>query len=255
MSNWGGDDVSVCLLGGFNLAPNLTDFTDNTEAILEETHTLGDSWVEQSYVGLRRADIGMNGFYDDAALASVEALSTRQGTQRVLSYGLEGNTVGKNFVGYSGAMQVNVSRVASRGALHKLNTQLQGSGAVEQGKILKTLGAVSSATGNTQATPVDHGASSTGGAGYFHLNALTLDTATGLIGWIRHSSDDVTYANIITFTRATSTAVVPGGERVASTAAIEQYTAFAWEFGTTADPGGATRSATVWAGLARTAQN
>lgn len=251
MANYGSDDVGFVLLGGFDLRSNLTDFSDNTEAILEETTVLGDAWMQQAYVGLRRADLALNGFYDDTALKSVEALATRQGAQRVLSYGVEGNTVGKNFVGYQGAMQVNVERVAQRGALHKANTKLQGSGAVEQGKVLKALGAVSSATGNTQGTPVDNAASSTGGAGYFHLNALVLDTATGLIGWVRHSSDDVTYANLLAFTRATSTAVVPGAERVETTAAVERYLAFAWEFGTTAAPGGATRSATVWAGFAR----
>ncbi len=255
MAKYGGDDVGFLLFGGYDLKSNMTDFTENTEAVLEETHTLGDSWVEQEYVGLRRADLSLNGFYDDAALKSVEALATRMGTQRVLSYGLEGNTVGANFVGFAGAMQANVSRVAARGAVHKLNTQLQGSGAVENGKVVKALGAIAPGTGNTQTTPIDGGASATGGAGYFHINALVLDTATGLIGWIRHSSDDVTYANVITFTRATSTAVVPGAERVASTAMIERYTAFAWEFGTTAAPGGASQSATVWAGLSRTAQN
>lgn len=252
MGMYGSDDIAFVMLGGFDLKSNLTDFSDNTEAILEETTVLGDSWQQQGYVGLRRADISMNGFYDDAALASVDALSTRAGTQRVLCYGLEGNTVGQNFVGYAGGMQVNVSRVASRGAFHKLNTQLQGSGAVEQGKIIKTLGAVSSATGNTQATPVDNGASSTGGAGYIQLGALTLDTATAISLWIRHSSDNVTYNNLITFTPTSSTGTVPTAERVATTASVERYLALAYEFGTTAASGGASRSATVFAGFART---
>lgn len=250
-TNFGSDDVGFVLIGGYDLRPNLTDFSDNTEAILEETTVLGNSWQEQTYVGLRRADIAVNGFYDDAALRSVEALATRSGEQRVLSYTIEGNTVGRNFVGYQGAMQASVSRVASRGAIHKVSAQFQGSGRVEQGKILKTLSTISAATGNTQSSPVDNGASATGGAGYWHINALVLDTSTGLIGWIRHSSDDVTYANLVAFTRATSTAVVPGAERVETTAAVERYTAFAWEFGTTAAPGGATRSATVFAGFAR----
>lgn len=251
MALYGSDDVAFVLLGGFDLRANLTDFADNTEAVLEDTTVLGDAWAQQGYVGLRRADLAMNGFYDDAALQSAEALSTRMGAQRVLSYGLEGNTAGKNFVGYAGAMQVNVSRVASRGALHKANTQIQGSGAVEQGKILQAFGAVSSATGNTQSASVDHGASSTGGSGYVQLGALTLDTATAISMWVRHSSDNVTFSNLITFTPTSSTANAPTAERVPTTAAVERYLAFAWEFGTTAAPGGATRSATVFAGFSR----
>lgn len=255
MALYGSDDVGFILYGGYDLRSNITDFTHNSEAVLEETTVLGDSWQQQGYVGLRRHDLGMNGFYDDAALKSVEALVGHQGTGRVLSYGLEGNTIGKNVVSLYSGVQANVSRVASRGAFHKLNTQIQGSGLQEQGKILFALGTTNSATGNTQSTPVDGGASSTGGAGVLHLNALTLDTATGFIAWVRGSSDDVTYANLVTFTRATSTAVVPGAERIETTATVPQFLAAAWEFGTTAAPGGATRSATFFVSFARSTQN
>lgn len=256
MALYGSDDVGFVLLGGYNLLSNVTDFAHNAEAMTEETHTLGDSWVEQSYVGLRRTDLSLNGFYDDAALRSVEALVGKAGTGRVLSYALEGNTVGKNVVSLASGVEANVSRVASRGAIHKLNTTLQGSGAAEEGKILLPLGTTNSATGNTQSTPVDHGASSTGGgAGVWQLGALVLDTATGLIAWVRHSSDDLTYATLVAFTRATSTAVVPGAERVETTAAVERYLAAAWEFGTTAASGGATRSMTSMISFARTVQN
>lgn len=253
MAVFGSDDVGFVLIGGMDLLSNATDFTHNSEAITEDTTVLGNSWAQNGYVGLRRHDLALNGFYDDAALKSVEALATRAGTSRIVSYTLEGNTVGKNVVNLISGVQANVSRVASRGALHKLNTTIQGSGAVEVGTIQFALGSTGSATGNTQSSPVDHGASSTGGAGIWHLNALTLDTATGLIAWIRHSSDDATYANIITFTRATSTAVVPGAERIESTAVIERYTAAAWEFGTTAASGGASRSHTSMIAFSRTA--
>lgn len=253
MPFYGSDDVAFVLVGGYDLRPNATDFTHNTEAVLEETTVLGDSWQQQGYVGLRRHDLSINGFYDDAAKASVEALVGHEGTGRVVSYGIEGNTIGKNYVGLASGVQGNVSRVASRGALHKLNTQLQGSGALEQGKILFALSSTGAATGNTQAAPVDNGASSTGGAGVFHLSALTLDTATGLIAWVRHSSDNISYTNLLAFTRATSTAVVPGAERVETTGSVERYLAAAYEFGTTAAPGGATRSGTFMIGFARTA--
>lgn len=255
MANYGSDDVGFILIGGYDLRPNATDFSHNGEAMLEDTTVLGDSWGQQAYVGLRRHDLAVNGFYDDAALRSVEALATRAGTARIVSYALEGNTIGKNVVNLVSGVEANVSRVASRGAFHKLNTTIQGSGAWEQGKILFALGSTGSATGNTQGSPVDGGTSSTGGAGIWHLNALTLDTATGLIAWVRHSSDDVTYATLVTFTRATSTAVVPGAERVETTAAVERYLAAAWEFGTTAAAGGATRSMTSMIEFSRATQN
>lgn len=253
MSLYGSDDVGFVLVGGFNLRPNATDFSHNTEAVLEETTVLGDSWQQQAYVGIRRTDLSLSGFYDDAEAASVAALATRAGTERVLSYALEGNTINKNFVGLAGAVEAKVARNVERGALHKITTELQGSGAVEQGKILFALGATGAATGNTQAASVDMGASSTGGSGYFHLNALVLDTATGFTATIRHSSDNVTFADLITFTHASSTAAVPGGQRVTTTGAVERYLAAAYIFGTTAAAGGASRSAAFFVGFAPSA--
>lgn len=253
MAQYGGDDVGFVLVGGFDLRPNATDFSHNSEAVLEETTVLGSSWQEQAYVGLRRTDLSLSGFYDDAEGRSVAALTTRAGTERVLSYALEGNTVGKNFVGMAGAVEAKVTRVAERGALHKITTEIQGSGAVEQGKILFALSATGAATGNSQAASVDMGAASTGGSGYFHLNALVLDTATGFTASVRHSSDNAAFTDLITFTHASSTAAVPGGQRVTTTGAVERYLAAAYIFGTTAAAGGASRSATFFVGFAPSA--
>ena len=58
------------------------------EAILEESHTFGDAWTEQSFVGVRRVgDITIRGFYDDAASsgnATIFGNASDPGAERVL---------------------------------------------------------------------------------------------------------------------------------------------------------------------------
>lgn len=58
------------------------------EAILEETHTFGDSWTEQSFVGVRRiGDITIRGFYDDDTSTGTFGIfgnATDAGAERVM---------------------------------------------------------------------------------------------------------------------------------------------------------------------------
>ncbi len=247
-----GSDRAFVLVDGRSITGNLTDFSDNQEAVLEECTVLGDTWQQQCYVGLNRADIALNGYYDDAALKSVEAFSTRPGTTSILSYGIAGNVAGKPFTGYSGALQANVERVVSRGSIHKLNVKFQGSGRVEEGRILRAYSSATASTGNNQSARYDLGASSTrGGAGYLHLTSFVMDTATNFAVWIRHSSDDATFTNLVTFTPSSDTAVAPVAQRTTAmgATAIEQYVAVAWQFGSTAAPGGATRNADFFVGF------
>ena len=244
MSYFGSDDVGFCILSGFDLLNNLTDINDFAEATFEETHTLGDSWVEQSPVGIAKFEVAINGFYDDGDNLSVEALvgssgSTggKIGSTSVLTWAPEGNIVGQPFRG-GVIVQKNVQRLPSRGALHKIAGTLVGSGPAEDGIILKAYAASTGSTGNTQATSFDGGSSSTkGGAGYFQLSSLTLPAAsTAMTAYIRHSVDDTTWVDLITFT-ASSAAVHQAGQRVAtaaSTTPVQRYLAGAWATSDTA---------------------
>lgn len=58
------------------------------EAILEESHTFGDSWTEQSFVGVRRiGDITIRGFYDDDTSTGTFGIfgnATDAGAERVM---------------------------------------------------------------------------------------------------------------------------------------------------------------------------
>ena len=61
----GSADVAFFLLGGYDILGTITQIDDRAEALLEETHALGDAWREQSFVGVRQSEISQDGFYDD----------------------------------------------------------------------------------------------------------------------------------------------------------------------------------------------
>lgn len=246
----GSDDVGFAILGGFNLLSNLTDLTENSEAVLEETTVLGDSWQQQAAVGLNKFEIGLNGFYDDADNLSAEALSTRHGSTAPFVWAPATNAVGQTFRG-GVVNQKNISRVTGRGALHKFSATLVGDGITEDGVILKAYGASTGSTGNTQGTSYDGTSSSTkGGAGYMAVSTITLDASTALTLYVRHSADNNTFADLITFTA--SSASEQRGQRVAtaaSTTSVDRYLAAAWAFSSTAP--NSSHAFTAFIGFAR----
>lgn len=244
MAKWGSDDAWV-LIDGYDVTSTSTELEQSVEAQIEETHGLGDAWIERDYVGVKQWQITQNGFYDDAALSSNVALVSSVGSTRVMCYGLEGHTVGKKFVGGAGAVQTNFQRVVTRGELHKANATYQGSGRLWDGVILHELSA-ETADGDTEgADSVDNAASSSnGGAWFVQVTALTLGGYTNLTVKLRHSADDITYADKDT---ATAVTAAPAAEARTLTSTINRYTATSWDFTGT----GTSPTATLFVGLAR----
>ena len=71
MANYGTDDIVIEFDNSagttVNVSQSILEINGvDVEAMIEESHTMGDSWVEQLYTGLRRGgDITVRGFYDD----------------------------------------------------------------------------------------------------------------------------------------------------------------------------------------------
>lgn len=234
MAKYGSDDAFI-LVDGYDLTGFSTELTDTKEAQLEETHTLGDAWVENAYVGVKSANIQQSAFYDDAALATSAALVSSVGSTRVLSYGIEGNAIGKKMVCYQGAVQTNVSRVATRGELHKVNVQYQGSGQVSETIILHEL-STETADGDTEAESYDGSAqSSAGGVAFLQVTALTLggyDDVT--ITVIDDADNSGSFGSLVAFTDVST---APTAQRVTVAGTVERYLAVSWTFnGTGSDP-------------------
>lgn len=228
MAKFGSASVPFILVDGFDLLGVSTELREETEAILEPSHALGDSWEEHLPVGVQRAALSQSGFFDDASDSVNAALSGNQQTSRVVCYGFEGNTVGKKFVGLRGAFGAKYARVASKNALHKANAEYTVTGAKDNdGIILHALGA-RTATGNSEgADSQDAGASSANGAvGYLQVTAISGTSAT-IDAKIRHSADDVTYADLITFAQI-AVAASRGAEAKTASGTVNRHLAASW---------------------------
>ena len=243
MSTFGSDDVAFWLIDGYSVLGVTTQGAIVKEAVAEESHGFGDAWGEHAYVGLRRVSLSQNGFYDDAANSVNAALVSLMGTARVLCVGLEGNTLGKAFTGFAGAMQMAYERVMSRAELHKANATYQGSGAVEEGKILHIHQAETGATLNS-ASDNNGGSSANGASGYLQVSALTLGGYTSAALKIQDSPNDSTWLDLITFAAVTA---APAAERLTVAGTVDQYTRATLAY----NGAGADQTITYMVGVAR----
>lgn len=223
MSKYSSGDVAFFIVDGYDLKGVETEFTFDVEAGFEDTHGLGRDWRDRTPVAERKADLSQAGFYDDAADSVNAALNELQNTSRVVFFGVAGNAVGRKFTGMQGAYGGKYTRLMSRGSLHKANASYQVSGQVDEGLILQELEAKTADWDTTGADSVDNGASTSNGAvGYMAVVAMT--GFTGFVGKIKHSADDSTYVDLITFSNVTA---APAAQRGTAAGTVNRHLAFA----------------------------
>lgn len=244
MAKYGSADVAFFLIDGLSILGTMTEFEDEGILHTEETTVLGSAWQEHYATGLKEARLSQKGFYDDASGSSNQTLVAQSGSQRLIGFGFSGNTIGRNYRGMGGLLQVTYKRLAKRNELHKAEADYLISGAARDGKIIHAL-TERTADGNTEASSVDNGASSaSGGFADLHVTALVLGGHTNLTVTLRHSADNVTFADKQAFTAVTS---APAAERVTVSGTINRYTAVSYDF----TGAGSGPSATFMVGLIR----
>lgn len=247
MARYNSSDIAFLLVSGYSILGATTEITVESPLKMEDVTPLGVSAEVYASTGITSLKMSQKGLFDDAAGSSHAALVGKNGTTRIICYGVEGNTTGKNFFAVSAAIQTTYNPEIKVGALHKASADYQGTGVKEDGKIVHALGAETAASGNTQASSVDNGAQTTaGGTGYFQFPALTLGGYTSVQIILQHSTDNVTYADIGGPT-ISGDAVAPGVMRLLISGTIYRYTACRWVFNGT----GSGQSLTFMAGIVR----
>lgn len=225
MAKYGGANVGFLLVGGYSLlGSDVTELVGpDKEAVLEETTGLGAAWPTHAGTGLQKGAFGHSGFYDDTVGSVNEALlNGSQQAAHVVCVGMNGNTIGAKFVGLAGTLIGKYRRVVTRGQLHKAIADGTVSGAVEDGVILQHLTAKTVDWNTEGAESVDNTVStSAGGSGYQQVPAFT--GFTGFVGKIRHSADDATYADLLTFANVTA---ITNAQRVTVAGTVNRHLAF-----------------------------
>lgn len=226
MARFGPADVNFLLVGGRNILNDTIQIQDSREALIEETTVLGSAVEEHAYVGVRRYTLSLNGFYNDAAGESDSALVT-VGQSVVVMFATEGNTIGKPVVATLMA-QADYQRMIERGALHKVSASYVSEQGHDEAVILHALGARTT-DDDTEATPVDNGASSAnGGTAYLEVEALTLDGYDSVTITVLHDADGAgAFSSLVAFTTVTA---APTGQRVTVAGTVQRYLAVAWDF-------------------------
>lgn len=242
MPKYGSKDVALILVDGYDLiSSKVKGLASKTEAPQERSEGLGDAWEEHTPTGLKRAMLTQDGaFFDDGTNRIHTAMASQVAVSRIVCYGVEGNTIGKRFVGLAGAYTLSYEVLAQLGGLTKANVVHEVTGQKDEGRILQKLEAKTVDWNTEGADSVDNGASSAaGGVGYQQVTALS--GFTGFVGKIRHSADDITYADLITFANVTA---APAKERLTVSGTVNRHLAFNGDVTVTG-------SITIFAGFAR----
>lgn len=223
MAKYASPSVGFLAVDGYDLiGSDLQTITaQEKEAILEETTGLGVTWPTMAAVGLFKGAFGHEGFYDDATGSVNDAIAGKQETSRIVCLSLSGNTPGGKFVGYAGAFAGKYTRLVQIGQLHKAKADYTVNGAVEDGVVLQEFEAKTADWNTEGADSQDNGASTAnGGSGYLQIRAFS--GFTGFVAKIRHSADDVTYADLVTFANHTTGI---GAQRVTAAGTINRHLA------------------------------
>lgn len=219
MAKYGSPHVQFVLVDGLDVKGQTTEISPiDVEGILEQTHTLGDSWEESTPVGLRKAHWVQSGFYEDGATWIDSLLTAANGTStiRTVSIGISPTTS----LGMEGSIGAKYSRILDRGKLHKFKVDWTVTGAVDELAGLSS--PATSQTADWNGTSVDNTTSSAnGGTGYMQVTSFS--GFTGFIGTISDSADNASFSPIITFANVTS---APNAQRLTVSGTVRRYVRF-----------------------------
>ena len=208
---------AVILYNEFNLSPYFNAAGVSNDLDMAETSTFGAT-AKTFIPGLIDGKVSAAGLFDGDADAVDEVLSAVMGAEDsdIVTVCPEGNSLGRR--AYSMLVkQASYKISAPVTDAVKTSVELQCDGGADSSVILAA-GAAVSTTGN--GTGVDQDAASTGGGvGYLHVPVNTRDGAVTVK--IQHSTDNVTFADLITF--AAVPASTPTVERLVVSGTVNRY--------------------------------
>lgn len=188
------------------------------------------SAAKQYIPGLKDAKMSADGFFRGTAGSDLPAVSSEAnynewfggGTVTFTHYpaGIAIGSYGVSVTGTETAFSVDTPV----GDVAAYSTECQSANGLDRVVSHYTHGTAdaTSFTASGTATVVDNGAASTaGGAGVLHSFRLSAGTATVKI---QHSSDNVTYADLVTFTNIVAATQERSCERIATSGTINRYT-------------------------------
>lgn len=133
MAKYGPNDISIDVDNTGGTPVTMDAYIDDwagadVEAILEESHTFNDAWVEMLYSGIQRmSPITMSGFYDDTATSGPDVIFNALGETRTVTI-----TWGASKTTSTEAIISSYVRTPGRNASTRFTTTLTPTGTVTE---------------------------------------------------------------------------------------------------------------------------
>lgn len=230
---------TAVLYNATNLSPYFNEASASRSVETAETTAFG-STAKTYVIGLQDGTMSLSGMFDGNTEAVDETLSGVIGNDasNIVTVAPEGLANGK--ASFSAAVKDTSYEVSSPvGDVVSASLEVQADGGIDRGVVLSGNAAV---TANGESASVDGAASSAnGGAGYLHVTANTRNG--GSTFKVQHSSDNVTFADLITFASVSTSTTA--SQRVAVTGTVNRYVRASHA------PGGSTGSVTYSMTFAR----
>jgi len=213
---------TIVLFNAFNLTEYFNSVSTSAMAEAVETTTFGSA--NKTYaIGMKDGTVSLEGLWagDATGVDEVLAAAVTSDTKNIITVGTEGATLGRR------AKLVNTDETSYEisGAVADMVTisaEAQASGTVGgfDGGVL--LAANQTVTATVANTGVDNAAASTNG-GVAHLH-VTTNTRNGAITVkVQHSSNNSTWADLLTFTATTSATTTSERIEVAAGTSVNRY--------------------------------
>jgi hypothetical protein len=227
------------LVGGGNLSAFFNEASASQDVETAETTAFG-SPAKTYIIGLKDGTMSVSGMFDGAQGSVDEQIEAALGVDAasVATIAPEGLAIGR--ASYSCAARKTSYEVSSPvGDVVATSLSIQADGGIDRGVLLGANTAVS--TTGTGAAQDNTNTSSNGGVGFLHVTANTRDGATDFK--VQHSSDNVTFVDLVTFASVSATSTT--AQRVAVTGTVNRYVRASHA------PGGSSGSVTYTMAFAR----
>lgn len=212
---------------GFDLLGSAAGLTElglpGWQAVLDPLKLAGSQYATPRDTGGRQATgpITLTMVYDDTALIGSNLATVGLPQDGAILISLKGNTALVKTIG-AAVDTVSFTRTPAPELLTRVSAELSLDGPMEEPVLLRAWSLLDPmVTGNTDGASYDSTAGTTnGGSMYFQVSSLVLDGATSISGVVRHSTDNITFAALVTSTAVTAH---PAGERKTVTGTVNRY--------------------------------
>lgn len=230
---------ATVLLADANLSAYLNEMSISRSTETGETTTFGDD--SKTYiVGLRDAAVSLSGLFDGGSGAIDEKVSTALGSDATEPSTLSMTAASVGAVAYLMESHTAQSEVSAPvGDVVSMSVELNAEGGTDRGVLLTDGSAVSS---TSSAASFDGTSSSANGA-VAHLHVTANDRDGAITVKVQHSADNLSWADLVTFTSVSSSTTT--SQRSAVTGTVNRYLRADYTVA------GSSGSATIYVAIAR----